>query len=185
MADIFQPFIQKLVDFGFYSFFFPWIVTTAIMYGLLRKSKVFGDSATMNGTIALSVAFLIIGFPLLFGNPTVFALPLATFFTQATVVILFLAVGFIMASFFYPNLTGFLTGAMKHRSLLGAMIAVAFGLFITSGLLNILLSNFNRPSPTGEQTGPPLDVVTISSGIVIFVVVIIIATVVARGETGG
>lgn len=181
MADVFQPFIQKLVDLGFYSFFFPWIVTTAIMYGLLKKAKVFGDSATMNGTVALSVAFLVIGFPVLFGNPTVFALPMATFFTQATVVILLLSVGFIMASFFYPNLTGYLTGVMKHRSILGAMIAIGLGLLITSGLIQILISGYGKPS----KTGPPLDVITIISGIIIFVVVIIIATVVVRSETGG
>jgi len=181
MADIFQPFIQKLVDLGFYNFFFPWIITTAIMYGLLKKSKVFGDSAMMNGTISLSISFLVIGFPLIFGNPSVFALPMATFFTQATVIVLFLAVGFLMASFFYPNLTSYLSSVMKHRSILAAMIALALGLFITSGLIQILIGGYGKPS----KTGPPLDVITITSGIVIFVVVIIIATVVARGETIG
>lgn len=179
-TDIFQPFIQKLIQLGFYNFFFPWLITTALMYGLLKKSKVLGESNFYNGVVALTIAFLVIGFPQMFGNPSFFALPLSAFFTQATVIILFLGFGFLIASLFYPNLTSWLPTVFKHRSTLAIMIALALALFITSGLVQVLWSGFG-PTGGGQKGGTPIDVIIIAAGVIIFVILLIIASSVVRG----
>jgi hypothetical protein len=105
---------------------------------------------------------------------------MSAFFTQATVVILFIAMGFIAASMFYPNMLDWLPQVFKHRTMLTMMIAVGFGLFITSGMLNVLLVGWNNPKDGGTST--PRDVLIVVAGIIIFVIVLIIATAVARSS---
>jgi len=185
MADLFQPIIQKLIDLGFYNFFFPFLVAAALFFGLLKKSKIFGDSVVINGVVSLSLAFLIMGFPVIFGQPSFFALPLATFFSQATVVLLIFVMAFIGASFFYPDMTKWVLDAFKHRTMLTVLIAIAFGLLFTSGLINVLFVGLSAPTTgTGEnQQGgkTPVDVIIIVAGIIIFMIMIIIAASVVRG----
>ena len=187
MADLFQPIIQKLIDLGFYNFFFPFLVAAALFFGLLKKSKILGDSAVINGVVSLSLAFLIMGFPVIFGQPSFFKLPLSSFFTQATVVLLFFVMAFIGASFFYPDMGKFVADAFKHRTMMTIMIAIAFGLLFTSGLINVLFVGLNPPSSaTGgnQQAGkPPFDVIIIVAGIIIFMIMIIIAASIVRGTT--
>jgi len=177
MPSLFEPVIKWMIDLGFYSFLFPWIVTSAIFYGLLRKSKIFGESATLNGLIAISIAFLVIGFPIL--SQFSLTLPIATFFTQATVFILIFVFAFIAASFFYPDLTKMLLERFTRRTTLAVLIVLGIALFITSGLVGVFTYGLGKPAPPGA--GPSTDVIILVAGIIIFIVIIIIAGAIAMG----
>ena len=177
MPSLFEPVIKWMIDLGFYSFLFPWIVTSAIFYGLLRKSKIFGESATLNGLIAISIAFLVIGFPIL--SQFNLSLPIATFFTQATVFILIFVFAFISASFFYPDLTKMLLERFTRRTTLGILIVLGIALFITSGLAGVFTYGLGKPAPGGA--GPSTDVIILAAGIIIFMVIIIIAGAIVMG----
>jgi uncharacterized membrane protein YjfL (UPF0719 family) len=186
MADLFQPVIQKLIDLGFYNFFFPFLIAAALFFGLLKKSKLFGDSVVINAVVSLSLAFMIMGFPVIWGQPGFFALPLSAFFAQGTVILLIFMLAFIGASFFYPDMTKWILEVFKHRTMLTIMIAVAFGLLFTSGLIQVLFIGISPPSSGGaggQQTAgkTPFDVIIIVAGIIIFVIMIIIAASVVRG----
>jgi uncharacterized membrane protein YjfL (UPF0719 family) len=184
MADLFQPIIQKLIDLGFYNFFFPFLIASALFFGLLKKSKILGDSPVINGAVSLALGFMIMGFPVIWGQPSFFAIPLSSYFTQITVIFLMFLFAFIGASFFYPDMTKWIVELFKHRTMLTVMIALAFGLLFTSGLINVLFIGF--PSAGGgagsKNTGtPPFDVIIIIAGIIIFVIMIIIAASIVRG----
>jgi hypothetical protein len=172
----FEMIVNKLIALGFYDFLFPFIITSAIFYALLRKSKVFGESAFINAAISLSIALLIFGFPVIAGISL--ATPLSTFFTQATVWILIIAIGFLLASFFYPDLTKVLLETFKRRTTLMMMLAIGITLFITSGLLSVFTSGLY--APRAGAPAPPLDIILIAAGLIIFVVLIIIATAITR-----
>ncbi|MEM5843910.1 MAG: hypothetical protein QXX07_02645 [Candidatus Aenigmatarchaeota archaeon] len=177
MADLFTPIIEQLDKLGFFNFFFPWLVTLAIMYAILQKSKILGESALINGVVALSIAFLVFAFPVLSGFS--FALPLSTLFTQTTSILLFFFVGFLLASLFYPNLTQFLIQQFTRRTTLYAMVALGIALFITSGLVGTFWAQATKPPEPGKAALPS-DVIYLTVGIILFVVVLIIAGSIAR-----
>src|SRR5437867_7967016 len=114
MATPFEIVAQKMVELGFFNFIFPFIITSAIFYALLRRAQVVGESPTVNAVVSISIAFLIFGFPVIAGiNLTT---PLSTFFTQATIWLLILFVGAMLASIFYPNFSEMLIKQFTHRT---------------------------------------------------------------------
>lgn len=178
MSSPFEIVVQNMVNLGFYNFIFPFIITSAIFYALLRRSKVFGESIVVNAVVSLSIAFMIFGYPVIAGVSL--ATPLATFFTQATVWLLIIFVGIIIASLFYPNLSDMLTKQMTHRTTLFMMIALAIALFVTSGLVTVFTGTFNKPVTPGSPPSIPTDVILIAAGLIIFIVLLLIATAIAR-----
>ncbi len=178
MTTPFDAVVQTMINLGFYNFIFPFIITAAILYALLRKSKVLGESVVINAVLALSVAFMIFGYPVIVGVSL--ATPLATFFTQATVFIIIVFVGFMLASLFYPNLGTFLTERIKSRSILFLMVVLAIALFVTSGLITVFVGNLGKPAAPGSAPTTPTDVILIAAGLIIFIVLLIVATGIAR-----
>src|SRR5437879_2163102 len=122
MADIFTTAITTLQELGFFNFFFPFILLTALFYALFKKSKAVGESPLINGTISIVISFMVLDFQIITG----FNLqsPFATFFTGATIFILVFLVGFLLASFFYPNLNEFLQSVFVRRGTLFGMIII-------------------------------------------------------------
>jgi len=180
VASLFEPVVRFMIEKGFYSFLFPWIITSAILYGLLRKSKIFGESAAVNGAISISVAFLIMGFPLI--AQFNLALPFSTFFVQATVFFLILVVGLLFASLFYPDLTKFLMEKFTRRTTLGILIILGIAIFITSGLVGVFTFSLTAPPEPGKPS-PPLDFTILAGGVIIFMVLIVVAgSIVMGGE---
>jgi predicted cobalt transporter CbtA len=177
MADIFTPVIQKLAGYGFLNFLI-FIVTFAIFFALIKKSKIFGESQPINLVVSFSAAFLIFSFPVLMGINL--ATPLSTFFTQGFVILLFFIFGMIAASVFYPDLPGMLAKEFTRRTTFWSMVAIGVALFVTSGLIDVFTSMQTKPSTTGAPK-PPVDVVTIIAGLIIFVVVLMIASSAAKG----
>jgi MFS family permease len=180
MADVFEPIITRFISLGFLNalmlFFF-----SAILYAILRKSKIFGESVIINGFIAFIAAFLVFVFPFVTGLSltTNFSL----FFTQSAVILLFLVMSFIMASLFYPDMPKFLAEHFTHRSTLSVMIALGIALFIMSGLVSTLLATFTAPKLAGTSgVGASPDILIIGAGLIIFVVILIVAASQSKGD---
>lgn len=185
MANPFEIVVQKLVELGFYDFFFPFVITAAIIYALLRKTKTLGDNPTTNGIVAISIAFLIFGFPVL-TNITL-GLQLSTFFTQATIFILIFVLAMIIAGAFYPDLTKVLMEHIRKPIILYIMIVIAILVFLTSGLLTAF-TNIGNPLVTGEERGSPIaptEVFIIVAAVIVFIVVIFVAAAAFGGKPGG
>ncbi len=148
MPDLFRPIAEKLVDLGFIGFFIPWMITAAVFWGLLRRSKLF-DSMIINAVLALAASFFLWAY--LVGSTAIeIGAPLATFMAQASVLILVMVFGLVAAGMFYPDLNKTLGETFKTRSAMYIMIALFFGLFFTSGLYKILIPEDIFTGPRGD-----------------------------------
>lgn len=176
----FEVAIQALIDVGFYDFFLPFILTSIIIFALLRKSSVLGENVAVNGIISIVIGLLIMGFPVLIG--ITFTTQFATFFAQIMVWIILLVVAAVMASVFYPNLTEVLK-SLKSKNFVFIMLAMALAIFVTSGLVGVFTLPGNE-ALTGiepEVPGPPTDIIIILAAIIIFMVLMIVATAIIAG----
>ena len=140
MVDVFTAVIQRLRDIGAFNFLFPFMLTSAIFYGLLRKSQIFGkpeENTAVNAVVALVAAFMVWAYPIMIGVSL--ETQLATFFTQGIVVTLVFMIALMIVGMFLPQdmskhlAEGLLKG---NKALLVVVVAIAFGFFIvlTSGL---------------------------------------------------
>ncbi len=55
----FKDLFMLMKDMGMFDFFFPWVLFTAIIYGVLQSKQYISDQSSVNGAIALSLSFLI------------------------------------------------------------------------------------------------------------------------------
>ncbi len=62
MASPFDSLVLMLKDIGFFGYFLPWLLTFAVIYGLLVKSKVLGEDQKIIGVVSLAISFFVIGF---------------------------------------------------------------------------------------------------------------------------
>lgn len=165
MADIFTAVIERLRSIGAFNFLFPYMLSSAIFYGLLRKSQVFGkpeENAAVNAVIALIASFMVWSYPIIAGIDI--ETHLVYFFTQGMVVMLVFMVTLMIAGMFLPpDLPGHLSKNLLqgNKSVAVILVGLFFGfvIVISSGLWNAVL-------------GPGL--LEISNDIFITIVVIII-----------
>lgn len=81
---IFDAFISGSQNAGIFSIYLPFILTFALIYGLLNKSKILGGgrpAKALNAIIGFSVAFYVIAFT---AAGVTIATFFSTFFTQTT-----------------------------------------------------------------------------------------------------
>ena len=137
MVNIFEIAVQQLVDVGFYNFLLPFILFTTVMYAVLRKTSILGDSVIINAIISVGAGLIVFGVPVILGSSITQSL--TAFMTQSVIIILVIAMGFIVSSFFYPNLQAKLPEIFKEGGpatwLIWTVVAfaAAFGLFTFSG----------------------------------------------------
>lgn len=162
MPDVFTIVIKKLQEMGAFNFLFPFMLTTAIFYGLLRKSKIFSlthkviDSSTqkeieveastaVNAIIALVAGFMVWAYPIL--NGVNVEQQLSRFFMQGIMATLSVILILLIASLFMPpdlpkQLHEYLFKNNKIAAsaivIMSAVIAVI--IFISSGFLNMIVS---------------------------------------------
>ena len=144
MADPFTDVIINLQKIGAFNFLFPYILTSAIFYGLLRKSQIFGkpeENVAVNGVVALVAAFMVLAYPILSGVSVEGLLP--AFFMQGLVVLLvFMIVLMIMGMFLPPNLPQVLSeGLLKGNKALAILLIagiLGFLILFLSGLSGVL-----------------------------------------------
>ena len=145
MADIFTPVIERLIELGFFKFMLPYILTSAIFYGLLRKSKVFGEpdkNVAVNAVVALVASFMVWASPVILGIDI--QTQLAAFFTQGIIVTLVFMIALLITGMFLPeDLTKHLAENLFKGNKMGAILVVgvvfAFIIFATSGLWSVIL----------------------------------------------
>ncbi|MEA3229685.1 MAG: hypothetical protein U9P44_02110 [archaeon] len=117
--------IGNLNTFGFYDFFFPFLLFVAIFFGLLQKYKVFGESDTkaLDGIISICISFFII-------NYTAIGLYFSTLFAIGASIIGAMLVGVIILGMVGIDV-GKKLGSDKNNTVALPIIA-AVGLVIVS-----------------------------------------------------
>ncbi len=94
---IFDPLISAAQQAGIFAFYLPFLITFALLYGLLSRARIFGEPGRMpnalNAIIAFSVALFVIGFTPAGVSVSKF---FGTFFTQTTIVLVTFVVGIIV-----------------------------------------------------------------------------------------
>lgn len=184
MVNAFETVILKMRDLGMFQFLLPFMLTATIFYGLLRKSRIFGEefrAITVNAVVALVAAFMVWAAPIILGVNI--ETSLASFFLQGTSATLVLLVGLMMASMFFPpDLAAELQkleGFKKHGvAVLIAAIAVMVVILLTSGLINIFLPAGFRFGTGGDLS---LSDETVSSALMIFLLIGTVAVLVLGG----
>jgi len=173
MQNVFEYIILRALEFGIYDFII-FIFALSLFYAIFKKFKILGDSTLINGVIAFSIAFLIFGYPVIVGYSL--TVPMVKFFTQTMTFILLFFVGILVASFFYPDLTGFLKDAYSDStSYIWIGIILTIAALVLSGLLGVMWQS--SPIPGSIQT--PSDLSGTTAGIIILMAVILIASSVA------
>jgi hypothetical protein len=145
MVDIFTPVIERLIELGFFKFMLPYMLTSAIFYGLLRKSQVFGEpdkNTAVNAVVALIASFMVWASPVILGIDI--QTQLAAFFTQGIVVTLVFMIALMITGMFLPtDLTKHLADNLFKGNKIGAILVVGvifgFIIFATSGLWKVML----------------------------------------------
>lgn len=144
MVTPFETVILKMRDLGFFKFFFPFILTAAIFYGLLRKSQLFGDpdrNIVVNAIVALVASFFVWAMPIILGVDI--ETQLARFFAQGIGVTLTVMVALMIAGMFFPpDLAKSLGEKIKAGyfwggTIIGGILIMVI-VFISSGLYQVL-----------------------------------------------
>jgi hypothetical protein len=170
MENIMETVVSKLLEVGFYDLLI-FVIALALFYGILKKIKFFEGSTVINAALAFAISFLIFGFPVIMNFSLV--LPLARFFTTSFVFVIVFLVGMLVASFFYPDLPKFLTEHFKTRTMISVGMAIGVAVAVISGIAGILYA----APPKGPSTLPitPSDTGVVSSGTIVFIILLIVA----------
>jgi len=144
MANPFELVILKLQALGFYGFLLPFILVAAIIYGLLRKSQLFGPpekNVSINAVVALVASFMVWASPIIAGISI--EEHLAKFFVQSMVATLVLMIAILMAGMVLPtDLPKFIGEKFGTKpSYIGVFIVagiiIGLTLLVTSGLTGV------------------------------------------------
>ena len=183
MVNVSSLLASKLIGLGFLDIV-VFLFVLSVIYALLKKMKILGTSPIVNSVIAFSIAFMVFIYPVVSGiNLTV---PLSNFFTELMIFVLVFFAGFLLASFFYPDMGKVLASVMTKSTTLWIMVSLGVALFIISGLLTAFISHtsvsnsqpMNTPQP--GQTGSINDIYVIIAGLIILVIILIIAGAVGK-----
>ena len=157
MVNPFETVILKLKDLGFFQFLLPFMLSSAIFYGLLRKSRLFGEpekNITVNAVISLTIAFMIWASPIILGINLQESL--SKFFVQGMIGTLIILLGLMAAGAAFPKGLGETLGEKLKsgsRFWIGVIAAGIFGgivILFTSGMIDIFFPGFT----TGEMEIP-------------------------------
>lgn len=138
MSNIFQVIAEKFGELGFYNFFLPWLITLAVIWGLLKKSKLF-DSPSVSAVISLSVSTLVWGF-LVGVSGTDISGPMSTFITQIALIIIGLMFVVIGGSLFYPDIFEAISEWVKNQAMLTLFLIIVVVLALISGMFKVIFT---------------------------------------------
>ncbi len=143
MATPFDMVITQLQGLGFFEFLLPFIISAAIFYGLLRKSKIFGEpdrNVGVNAVIALGAAFMVWASPIIIGIDI--TKDLATFFLQGVSTMLIFSIAAMIATMFFgediaKQIKDRIGGQSIWWVILVAALLIGGAMLFTSGLYKI------------------------------------------------
>lgn len=134
MPTLLETIIIKLNQLGFFAFL-PFILTAAVIYGILRRSKIFGEpekNIAVNATIALVSAFMVWAYPIITGTSIEnYQRLYSEFFYRGTLASLFLVFGIGITTIVSESL-GIKIETSKQSKIL---ITLLLGIFLFLGLL--------------------------------------------------
>jgi hypothetical protein len=154
------------------------MLTAAVFYGLLRKTKLFGlpeKNVAVNAIVALIAGFMVMAYPIIAGvSPET----LPAFFFHGTVLLLVMVVALLVAGMFLPeNLPKYIGEKIKTARGVGiiviAGILIGGAAFVSSGLINVFI-------PSGVETVAETELIT-----TIIVILILVGTVIVITYVGG
>lgn len=123
LADL----IAQGKEFGIFQFYLPFVLTFAIIYGLLRKTKIFGELRQIDVIIALAAALYVMAM-----SPAgPIAMDLTTFLTGlfgGTLIIVVTLLAILMVANMIAPL-----GFKSMWMVVGLAVALVLGIFIASG----------------------------------------------------
>lgn len=169
VAQGLQDVVSTLKEIGVFEFYLPFIMVFAILFGLLIKTKVFGDQRGIAIVIALAAAgFIMIYTPV----GITFSQFLAKFVGGAiavilTFVVLIVLVSMISGAGFFPDMWNEIFKGNMLWLLLAFIALIVVGVFISSGGTAIFPGLNIAPSQLFSSLGG-LDITTLS---IIFLVV--------------
>ncbi|MEM5821084.1 MAG: hypothetical protein QXP34_02045 [Candidatus Aenigmatarchaeota archaeon] len=152
MSDVFSNLILTLHELGFFRFLIPFILTSAIFYGLLRKSKIFGEpekNIAVNATIAISAAFLVSAAPIIAGiDITKY---LSGFLIYTMFVIFAIIVIWFLPYIFFPTLRELQIIEKVNRKVILSLFFLTLSIFIIIGLLIFNFVNISIGIQANEE----------------------------------
>lgn len=134
MSDPITDLMLTLHNFGFFRFIIPFMITSAVFYGLLRKSKLFGEpkeNVAINATIAISAAFLVSAAPIIAGIDITSYL--SGFLIYMTFVIIAIITIFFLPFIFKPSLSEL--GVSINKKVFIIIFFIVLSIFLITGIL--------------------------------------------------
>lgn len=129
MSSPLQNVIIRLNELGFFAFL-PFVLTAAIVYGLLRRSKIFGEpekNVGVNATIAIVSAFMVWAYPLLGGMEVESYQRLySEFFFKGSIAAIFFLFCLIIISMFPLESWGIKIEGGKSGKIFGIIVLAIF-----------------------------------------------------------
>jgi hypothetical protein len=185
MADPFTTTILKMQQLGFFKFLLPFIFTSAVFYGLLRKSQIFGlpeKNTVVNGVVALSAAFMIMAIPITQGiDPEKLW---SVYFVQSATAILVTMVGIMLAGMIFPpDLPGHLAKVFSTKGgfwsiiMVGGLI-VGLVILFTSGMSGIFFPAGGGPTWMSED-------MLLTIGVIVVLMITVVVLFGLGGVSGG
>lgn len=177
----FEDLITTGKDLGLFDFYLPFVLSWAIIYGILRKAKIFGDEKpgrTTDLIVSVVLSLFIISY-------TPVGVTLATFFGTmftGTIMIVVTLLGTMMVLYVLGSLIGVDIGkapsAKKWSALLILVaIIIAAGAFVTSGGMSFFEA---AGVPGTELSLPALPTMKISAedvvifgGFILFIIAVV------------
>lgn len=143
-------------ELGIFQFYLPFIITFAVIYGILDKSKIFGDKAkNINLIISLSASLFVMAFTPVGPAFITFSTFISNLFAGTLLIVLTIIAFLIIASMLFFPLTGKdkmdFGNSAKLIVLVAAILGV--GVFVSSGGLSVFPGINLGP---GGFTGVPI-----------------------------
>ncbi len=179
MATPFETTILKLKELGFFQFLLPFFIAAAIIYGLLRKTQLFGPpekNIAINAVVAMGISFFILAWPIMSGVNI--ETQLSAFFMQGLSTLLVIMVILLVAGMVLPpDLPKALGEKIKGGPLIGGIVVVGIIigiiLLVSSGLSKVFL-------PQGVGIDFPSETLTTIGIIVLLLGIVVVIVFMAR-----
>lgn len=177
-------------DMGIFEFYLPFVIMFAVLYGLLGKSKIFGDSEkdrkvrAINLIIALAASVFVMAY-------TPVGITLTTFFsnlfTNALIAIVTMLVFLMLVSLILGAFGGEMKLEKGVKFVVLFLVILVVGIFISSGGLAFFPGlTLGTVSDTPTLVFPELNLTTQDVAIIVLVVLTgIVIFYVTKGEGGG
>jgi hypothetical protein len=180
MTSPFELVILRLKDLGFFTFLLPFILVAAILYGLLRKSQIFGPperNVAVNAVVAIVASFMVWAAPVIAGINI--EQELARFFIQSMVATLVIMMAVLAAGMFFgPDLPKTIQDKLGVKYLGGLLVGgilIGITLLVTSGLTSVFF-------PEGFGGISEDVVISIATILILVIIIAVIVVFVSREE---